>query len=69
MVDHPDLLLYSVERRLKPRLEVLRILESKRILRIKPSLTTVCKITEKQFSEKYVLPYASELGLEKQFTG
>lgn len=66
VVNHPELLLCSPECRLKPRLKVLQILEDKRILKKKPSLTTVCKITDKLFSEKYVLPYANELQLEEQ---
>ncbi|PON61585.1 Mitochodrial transcription termination factor [Parasponia andersonii] len=62
VVDHPELLTFNIERRLKPRIEILRILEKKDILRRKPSLTTICKIMDKQFSEKYVLPYLNELG-------
>lgn len=38
------------------------VLERKEILKRKPSLTTVCKMMAKQFSEKYVLPYSNELG-------
>ncbi|POO04020.1 Mitochodrial transcription termination factor [Trema orientale] len=62
VVDHPELLTFSFERRLKPRIEILRILEKKDILRKKPNLTIIFKIMNKQFSEKYVLPYSNELG-------
>ncbi|XP_041013333.1 uncharacterized protein LOC121256558 isoform X2 [Juglans microcarpa x Juglans regia] len=61
IVDHPELLIFSVERRLKPRLRVLEILEKKNVLNRKPCLTTVCKISEQKFLNKFVLPYSKEL--------
>ncbi|KAJ7959034.1 Transcription termination factor like [Quillaja saponaria] len=61
VVNHPEVLLRSVERTLKPRLEVIEILENKNSLQKKPSLTTVYKLTNKQFLEKFVLPYSDEL--------
>ncbi|XP_041017094.1 uncharacterized protein LOC121259537 isoform X2 [Juglans microcarpa x Juglans regia] len=48
-------------RRLKPRLRVLEILEKKNVLNRKPRLSTVCKIPEKKFLNKFVLPYSKEL--------
>ncbi|KAE8056888.1 hypothetical protein FH972_013622 [Carpinus fangiana] len=65
IVNHPELLICSIENRLKPRLRVLEILEKKNMLKRKPCLTTVCKMTEKKFSDKYVLPYSKELGEPK----
>ncbi|GFZ10040.1 hypothetical protein Acr_21g0006390 [Actinidia rufa] len=62
IVCHPDLLNLSVENRLKPRLRVVEILESKNLLRKKPSLTTVCKMSHKRFFEKFVLPHSNEVG-------
>ncbi|KDP41363.1 hypothetical protein JCGZ_15770 [Jatropha curcas] len=59
---HPDLLCWSVNQRLKPRLDVLKALKSKNLLKKIPSLTTVCKITNAQFSRKFVIPYSNELG-------
>lgn len=61
IVNHPDLLICSLEHRLKPRIQVMEILEKKNLLKKKPSLYTICKISEKRFSEKYVLPYSKEL--------
>ncbi|XP_059461646.1 uncharacterized protein LOC132190624 [Corylus avellana] len=61
IVSHPELLICSIENRLKPRLRVLEILEKKNMLKKKPCLTTVCKMTEKRFSDKYLLPYSKEL--------
>ncbi|KAL5559028.1 hypothetical protein UlMin_035239 [Ulmus minor] len=61
VVDHPELLTCSAERRVKPRLQIIDILENKNLIKKKPSLTTLCKLTERQFSQKYVLPYSNEL--------
>ena len=61
IVRHPELLICSIEHRLKPRLRVLEILEKENALKKKPGLTTVCKITDKKFLEKFVLPYSKEI--------
>lgn len=61
IVRHPELLICSIEHRLKPRLRVLEILEKENALKKKPGLTTVCKITDKKFLEKFVLPYSKEM--------
>ncbi|XP_057490316.1 uncharacterized protein LOC130776204 [Actinidia eriantha] len=45
IVNHPELLYLSVENRLKLRLRVVEILESKKLLWKKPSLATVCKMS------------------------
>ncbi|CAK9186439.1 unnamed protein product [Ilex paraguariensis] len=52
----------SVENRLKPRLRVLEILENKELRRKKQSLTTICKMSNKKFCDKFVLPYSNEVG-------
>ncbi|GMJ02476.1 hypothetical protein like AT5G07900 [Hibiscus trionum] len=61
IISHPMLLTYSLEHRLKPRLLVIEILESKNLIRSKVGLSTVFKMTEKSFREKYVCPYLNEL--------
>ncbi|XP_059629817.1 uncharacterized protein LOC132272740 [Cornus florida] len=62
VVNNPDLLARSIESKLKPRLRVLDVLESRNLLPKKPSLAYACKITDKKFYEKYVLPYSNEVG-------
>ncbi|XP_021900816.1 uncharacterized protein LOC110816800 [Carica papaya] len=62
IVNHAELLICSVEGRLKPRLEVFEILERKNLLARKPRLTSLFKISDKMFLGKYVLPYSDELG-------
>ncbi|GMI64868.1 hypothetical protein like AT5G07900 [Hibiscus trionum] len=52
---------YSLEHRLKPRLLVIEILESKNLLRRKVGPATIFKMSEKMFREKYVRPYLKEL--------
>ncbi|XP_019058888.1 PREDICTED: uncharacterized protein LOC109115980 [Tarenaya hassleriana] len=61
IVKHIDLLLGSVEKRLKPRLEVLAILESKHLLKKKHSLCTVLKASNEAFLKRYVEPHLAEL--------
>ncbi|XP_065848171.1 uncharacterized protein [Euphorbia lathyris] len=60
IASNPDLLTYSVEKKLKPRLEVLKVLESKKLLKKKYSLYSFCKMTDAQFAQKYVIPYSKE---------
>ncbi|XP_059629845.1 transcription termination factor MTERF5, chloroplastic-like [Cornus florida] len=62
VVNNPDLLGYSVESRLKPRLRVLDVLESRNLLLKKQSLATVCRMTDKKFFDKYLLPHSNEVG-------
>ncbi|GKV44038.1 hypothetical protein SLEP1_g51270 [Rubroshorea leprosula] len=60
--EHPELLIHSVKGRLEPRFAVFEILERKNLLRRKPKLTTLLKISQQQFMARYVLPYSNELG-------
>ncbi|XP_009369665.1 uncharacterized protein LOC103959053 isoform X1 [Pyrus x bretschneideri] len=61
IVNRPELLIYSVEHRLKPRLRVMEILEKKKLLGKKHNLITICKYSKQKFAELYVIPYANEL--------
>ncbi|OMO57045.1 Mitochodrial transcription termination factor-related protein [Corchorus capsularis] len=60
-VRNPEVLICSVEQKLKPRLMVVEVLESKDLLRKELRLHRLCLISAKQFQEKYVLPYLKEL--------
>lgn len=62
VVRFPRVLVYSVEQRLKPRLEVLEIPEKKNLLRYRPSSITTFRAFHKKFLEKFILPYSNELG-------
>ncbi|WCJ24740.1 Mitochondrial transcription termination factor family protein [Euphorbia peplus] len=65
-----SLLTYSVEKRLKPRLRVLKILESNNLLKKRPGLAGFVSITNAKFINKYVIPYSDEVGdLRSAFQG
>ncbi|KAK8505213.1 hypothetical protein V6N12_066740 [Hibiscus sabdariffa] len=61
IISQPSVLVCSLEHRRKPRLLVIDTLESKNLLRRKVSLTTIYKMSEQNFREKYVHPYLKEL--------
>ncbi|KAE8653895.1 putative F-box family protein [Hibiscus syriacus] len=61
IISYPMVFTYSLEHRLKPRLQVIEILESKNLLRRKVSLSTIFNMSEKNFRVKYVCPYLKEL--------
>ncbi|KAK9134302.1 hypothetical protein Syun_013632 [Stephania yunnanensis] len=60
LVLHPEMCLYSLEGRIKPRFQIWQILRSKKLLNA--SLPTVCKMRDEVFSEKCVLPYVDIVG-------
>lgn len=62
VVQHPELLIYSAAHRIKPRLLIINILRSKGLLVKEPSLTSVCKMDDEDFTRKFVLPHASDIG-------
>lgn len=59
---HPEVLNYSIELRIKPRLKVYEILERKSLFGTKPKLNTFFKLPQKGFVSRYVDPYSKELG-------
>ncbi|XP_042017744.1 uncharacterized protein LOC121765606 [Salvia splendens] len=62
LISDPSTFLCSVERRYKPRLEVLEVSESKGLIRRWPSLSSVCRWTDERFFGVFVRPYADQLG-------
>ncbi|KAK9026424.1 hypothetical protein V6N11_039264 [Hibiscus sabdariffa] len=61
IISQPLVFSYSLEHRLKPRLLVIEILQSKNLLTRKVGPATIFKMPEKMFREKYVRPYLKEL--------
>ncbi|WCJ38788.1 Mitochondrial transcription termination factor family protein [Euphorbia peplus] len=59
---NPSLLGYSVEKRLKPRLRVLKALQSKNLLKKKPCLALFVSISNAEFMKKYVSAHSEEIG-------
>ncbi|KAK4428445.1 hypothetical protein Salat_1144100 [Sesamum alatum] len=62
IMNSPTSLLYSVENRLRPRLQVLEVLEKKNLIKNWPALGTVHLTSDKKFFEKFVAPYLDEVG-------
>ncbi|CAA0806811.1 Unknown protein [Striga hermonthica] len=62
IAEYPRVLMFSIERRLKPRFEVLGKLESRGLIKEWPSLEYACRLADKKFCKKYVEPYMSEIG-------
>ncbi|KAL3812750.1 hypothetical protein ACJIZ3_014018 [Penstemon smallii] len=62
IVNYPKSLMFSVEKRYKPRLQVLGSLEKMNLIKIWPSLSVLCHTTDKKFCEKFVAPFIDELG-------
>lgn len=57
----PTLFSYSLEKRVKPRYEVLKILKSKGLVKSTLSLLSVMDMPEKKFLEKFVLVHIEEV--------
>ncbi|GAA0142659.1 hypothetical protein LIER_03504 [Lithospermum erythrorhizon] len=62
IVQHPGVLTASIEKRLKPRLEVIEILESRNLIQRRPGFSAVHLITDKVFIGRFVTPYQDQLG-------
>ncbi|KAL4197412.1 hypothetical protein AMTRI_Chr04g250990 [Amborella trichopoda] len=54
---HPHIFIYSLERRLIPRINLLKVLWSRELLKKDANLSTVSVLSEKVFLEKYVLSF------------
>ncbi|CAI9771552.1 unnamed protein product [Fraxinus pennsylvanica] len=62
IVNSPVSFTCSVEKKIIPRMQVLGILESKNWIGKWPSLSTITKIADSKFVEKFVHPYLYEVG-------
>ncbi|CAI9775436.1 unnamed protein product [Fraxinus pennsylvanica] len=62
IVNDPTSLICSVENKIKPRMLVLGILDNKNLIKKWPSLTTISRLPESKFWEKFVQPYLNEVG-------
>lgn len=61
IVSFPRSLVYSLEKRLKPRVRALKILESRNLIKTWPSLGPLCTLPYACFFERFVKPYADEV--------
>ncbi|GAB4845059.1 hypothetical protein Ancab_038465 [Ancistrocladus abbreviatus] len=56
------LLTMSLNHRIRPRLKVVDVLKAKNLIIREPSLSTVCKLSKRQFFMKYVHPHLDLVG-------
>ncbi|KAL4193765.1 hypothetical protein AMTRI_Chr06g178480 [Amborella trichopoda] len=57
---HPLIFCFNLERRLIPRINLLKVLRSRKLLEKDASLLTICVLSEKVFLERYVLSFGEE---------
>ncbi|XP_065865116.1 transcription termination factor MTERF8, chloroplastic-like [Euphorbia lathyris] len=70
LVAYPVLLGLSIEKRIRPRFNVLNLLESEKLIEIKKGFKKEFMISEKDFKKKYVDPYISKVpGLLAMYLG
>ncbi|KAL3845841.1 hypothetical protein ACJIZ3_003244 [Penstemon smallii] len=62
IVNNPTSLKFSVETRYKPRLQILRVLEKRNLIKEWPSLPALYQMSDKKFYDKFVAPFISEIG-------
>ncbi|KAL2515106.1 Mitochondrial transcription termination factor family protein [Forsythia ovata] len=62
IVNDPTSFVCSVEKKIKPRMQVLGILDSRNLIKKWPSLATITRMPESKFLEKFVQPYLNEVG-------
>lgn len=62
IVKDPASLLCSIEKKIKPRMLVLGILDTRNFVKKLPSLAAITRMPECKFLEKFVHPYLNEVG-------
>ncbi|XP_060198758.1 transcription termination factor MTERF5, chloroplastic-like [Lycium barbarum] len=61
LASHPSILIYSLEKRVLPRMQVLKFLDEKKLERRKLALYSVVSLAESKFIEYFVLPYKDQI--------
>ncbi|OIT19052.1 hypothetical protein A4A49_59022, partial [Nicotiana attenuata] len=61
LASRPSILIYSLEKRVIPRMQVLKILDEKKLKRRKWALYPVLVLTESKFIDYFVLPYKDQI--------
>ncbi|KAL1540477.1 hypothetical protein AAHA92_24829 [Salvia divinorum] len=62
LISDPSTLMCSVDKRYKPRLQILEVLESRGLISKWPPLSSICRWTDERFVGVFVRPYADQLG-------
>lgn len=58
---HPTLIMFSLEKRVLPRIKIWQLLKEKQVIKKVPCFYTVIKCSEREFLENYVLPVRDEI--------
>ncbi|KAL7154704.1 hypothetical protein ABFS83_03G019100 [Erythranthe nasuta] len=61
IVNNPMSFACSVEKRLKPRIRILEIMERRKLITKWPGLGKVCTLTDDKFFHKFISPYMDEV--------
>uniref|UniRef100_A0A3Q7G7Q4 Uncharacterized protein n=1 Tax=Solanum lycopersicum TaxID=4081 RepID=A0A3Q7G7Q4_SOLLC len=61
LASHPSILVFSLEKRVVPRMQVLKILDEKKVERRKLGFYYALTITETKFMDYFVLPYKDQI--------
>ncbi|KAL3371464.1 hypothetical protein AABB24_008151, partial [Solanum stoloniferum] len=61
LASHPSILVFSLEKRVVPRVQVLKILDEKKVERRKLGFYYALSITETKFMDYFVLPYKDQI--------
>ncbi|XP_021683722.1 uncharacterized protein LOC110667233 isoform X1 [Hevea brasiliensis] len=70
IIAYPKFLMYAVDKRLRPRYDVLKVLESNKLIKGNRKIEWLFTITEKNFMKNYVNRYADEVpGLLEMYVG
>ncbi|XP_057794577.1 uncharacterized protein LOC131010893 [Salvia miltiorrhiza] len=64
IVTCPSAIGYSIEKRLEPRMQILRLLESRNLIEKWPSLSAFARFTDDRFFNMFIRPYYDEIGQE-----
>ncbi|XP_057803765.1 uncharacterized protein LOC131019099 [Salvia miltiorrhiza] len=64
IVAFPAALGFSIEKRLEPRIQILRCLESRNLIEKWPALSGLSRSTNDRFFDSFVRPYCDEIGRE-----
>ncbi|XP_042018373.1 transcription termination factor MTERF4, chloroplastic-like [Salvia splendens] len=65
IVTCPAALGYNIEKRLEPRMQILRLLESRNLIEKWPSLSGITSFTDYMFFDKFIRPCYDEIGEER----
>lgn len=70
VVSHPKVLMHGLETRIRPRYNVLKILESKKLIKVDKKILWLFKLSEKTFLKEYVTKHLDQIpGLMEIYRG